>query len=139
VAAEPDSRRGVAPTTVRDDPTGELRRSLEALIAWGRVLERGLEALGHPGDPGPTGGELERWKLECLQALRAGFEPESATEFLAAATRPGPRADGDSALPLRRRRMRDALELLLALNGTLGGHGRPRAGGLEARRARTGR
>ena len=131
MAVEPRTPRASPPRpAVRQDPSGELRRSLELLIARGRCLERELQQPVRAQQLQRTAVEIEAWKLDCLQALRRGFGREAAAEFLAAATRPGPHASGCSPLPLARRRIRDALDLLLALKGTLNVRGgqRPRRG-----------
>lgn len=109
---------------VRDDPSGEITRSLGRLIAQGSAIAYRLEELVCEPAPGAQAHTIEQWRLVCLQTLQAAFPCETAREFLHAsepARRPGRRpADADAA----GRRMRDALALLHELKRTLEPRGR---------------
>lgn len=116
---------------MRRDPSGELRQGFRGLIDEGSQLQRRLCTAGEPEREGLL-RQLERWRLRAVALVGSVFERE-AVEEIARATSPARGGRGHAA------RVKDALELLSALEGTLDGHGASAAPerAAQARRQRT--
>jgi len=109
---------------LRRDPSGELRGAMRRLIAEGEALESRLY-VSEQADPDRDLDSIERWRIGCVTLVASAFEQEAVTELVRAtsnARRP-PRAR--TRAQAQRLRVRAALELLDALEGTLKGHGAP--------------
>ena len=128
MVSESSSSRASQALGVREDPTGQLRSALRQLIVEGAELESEL----HFTDEAHLNrllDSIERWRSRCVALVRSGFEQEAVAELVrATSSGPGP-TGGRSAAQAHRSRVRDALELLDALEGTLdrrGGRGAQR-------------
>ncbi len=113
---------------VREDPSGELRDAMRRVIAEGSALEAELY-LSEDEHLDRHLHSIETWRIGCVTLLRSAFEREAVAELLRATSSASRPARARSAAQMQRRRVKDALELLQALEGTLdarGGFGRPR-------------
>jgi hypothetical protein len=109
---------------VRDDKTGTLRTSLQAHINTSHRLLGDAEDIYEPDQLTGWRERLTAWRTAAAVTLEAGFEQEAVLEFLRATaeTETVP-AGWQNTLSADTRRLRNALELLVALQATLIGHG----------------
>jgi hypothetical protein len=103
----------------RRDRSGAVTETLTSLLEAGGRLSEQAGLIECPAGLASVRRMHRRWVLSCLPVLAQGFEPESVSEFLHANTRMP--KDGEPMLAARAAVavMRDALELLRGLRGTL--------------------
>ncbi|HEX3692644.1 MAG TPA: hypothetical protein VHU13_04815 [Solirubrobacteraceae bacterium] len=129
MGAEAARPGGAEQAAIREDPSGELRRSLRRLIAEGSALQARLLA----GEETQIEGleSLERWRFSCLATVQSAFEQEAVAELVRASSSAPANARDGSPARMHCCRVRDAMELLEALESTLdrrGGRGERRPG-----------
>jgi hypothetical protein len=109
----------VPPPRTRRDASGLLQARLASMLQGGELLFHHAELIACDRGVRSFRQMHSVWVQGCLPVLADGFEPEAAVEFIHLNTRI-PR----SGLPIAIRRasvcaVRDALELLRGLRGTL--------------------
>ncbi len=103
----------------RRDRSGALTASLTSLLEEGELLYREARRVEPPVCLSSFRRSHCQWVLDCLDTLASGFEPESVAEFLRAnipiASHEDPRLAARAAVCV----MRDSIEMLRGLRGTL--------------------
>jgi hypothetical protein len=114
--------RSTSHRTIKDDPRGSLSAALSSHVDCGARLLRAGGLIGGRVEFEDWHAERRCWRLEAARTVEADFEPEAICEFLLITGKDVRGADWEQSLAAELRGLRNGVELLELLCGTLSLH-----------------